>query len=134
MDTTTTTMNTPSKRTPPKALATACIKKHTSLLQSNMAQALDSYFSKHIELLQKSYTKEKQIQHLERDPTLILKSARIEFTLHVSKGTEEADEFKGLQEGTEEILDCIRIDLKEKIIVAMKLELTLLQKEIKASL
>eukprot|EP00957_Ditylum_brightwellii_P063881 4846836-Ditylum_brightwellii.AAC.1 len=58
MDTATTT-NALSKRTSPKALTTACIKKHTSLLQSNIAQALDSYCSKHLELLQKAYTKEK---------------------------------------------------------------------------
>eukprot|EP00957_Ditylum_brightwellii_P164916 12556259-Ditylum_brightwellii.AAC.1 len=43
MDTTTTTTNAPSKRTPPKVLSTACIKKHTLTLQSNIAQVLDSY-------------------------------------------------------------------------------------------
>eukprot|EP00957_Ditylum_brightwellii_P015993 1204889-Ditylum_brightwellii.AAC.1 len=134
MDTATTTMNVSSKRTPPKALATTYIKKHTSLLQSNIPQALDSYCSKHLELFQKAYTKEKQIQHLKRDLTLIPKSARIKFTVHVPKGAEETEEFKGLQEGIEEILDRTRRDLKAKIIAAMKLELTLLQKEIKTSL
>eukprot|EP00957_Ditylum_brightwellii_P111040 8468025-Ditylum_brightwellii.AAC.1 len=74
MDTLSTT-NTLCKKALLKALAVACIKKRTLLLQTNIAQVLNSFSSVHLKLLQKAYSKEKQIQRLEQDPTLIPKSA-----------------------------------------------------------
>eukprot|EP00957_Ditylum_brightwellii_P030862 2338577-Ditylum_brightwellii.AAC.1 len=94
--------NSPStKRQPPKAPAEASIRRHTLLLHTQIALALDHLSLKHLKFQAKAYHKCKQIQHLTNGNKLILKSAQIKFTFHVSKEVEETEEFKALQESAQ---------------------------------
>eukprot|EP00957_Ditylum_brightwellii_P042739 3236296-Ditylum_brightwellii.AAC.1 len=120
-----------TKRQLPKALAEASTKCQNSLLHTQIALALNHLSLKHLKLKAKVYHESKQIQHLTNDNELISKSARIEFTFHVSKEVDETKKFKALQESTQVVINSMHKALKGKILDALKLELYLLERDLK---
>eukprot|EP00957_Ditylum_brightwellii_P008346 631576-Ditylum_brightwellii.AAC.2 len=82
-----------TKKQLPKALMLAIITSHTKVLYDTLAKVLSTFSSEHLELLKKAFQKKKQLQCLQDDAVFILKSTRMEFTLHVSKAAKRDEEF-----------------------------------------
>lgn len=121
-------------RKPPKALAEAFIRSHVASLQPQLATILEKLGIQHLNLLAKADNKDTMITKMESDPSFIPRSARLEFTLHMSKKAEATAEYQALHEETERMLQQIRLGLKQKVIAATKIEYKVLCDEIRTDL
>ena len=67
---------------------------------------------------------------MESDPNFIPRSARIDFTFHMTREAETTAEFEMLKTSTSNYILEVRQKLKEKIIEATKIEMTVLSKQL----
>ena len=68
---------------------------------------------------------------MEDDTTFIPRSARIEFQFHMNKSTEERHEFTAIREETEVHVNTFRTTLKLQIIKATRLEIIVMEDQIR---
>jgi hypothetical protein len=123
-----------STRKPPKALAESFIRSHVASLQPQLATILEKLGIQHLNLLAKADNKDTMISKMESDPAFIPRSARLDFTLHMSKKAEATAEYHALHEETEKLLQSIRLGLKRQVIAATKIEYNVLRQEIRLDL
>jgi hypothetical protein len=121
-------------RKPPKALAESFIRSHVVSLQPQLATILEKLGIQHLNLLAKAYNKATVIHRMESDPAFIPRSARLEFTLHMSKKAEATAEYQALHEETERMLETFRLGLKRQVVSAGKIEYKVLCQDIQTDL
>ena len=131
---TTTTTTTTEDPTLPKTLAEAHINITAASLHPQIAPIVTKLGKSHLLLLCKREQKQKAVQRLIDDDTLIPRSARFQFSLSMPKRTEASLEYITLKEKAKEIVNQCGLDLKKVIIQAAKLEITTMDEEIKTDL
>ena len=114
----------------PKSQAQAYISQHVESLHHNIATILKKVGFDHINLIHKLLGKTNQLLKMELDQSLIPRSARLDFTLKSSKKVEELPDYIQLKEETEIYIKAVKQNLKARIIVATKLEIKALRKEL----
>jgi hypothetical protein len=126
---------TPSHiKQPPSGLADAYIRSFTASLHPEITTIVERLGKEHIVLLSKRDNKNAQVKRMADLPELIPRSARLDFTLNVSKRAKLRPEFIALEEQTTELVESYRIGLKEKIIAATKIEILALEDELREHL
>jgi hypothetical protein len=122
------------QRKPPKTLAESFIRSHVVSLQPQLATILEKLGIQHVNLLAKAHSKATVIQRMEADPSFIPRSARIEFSINLSKKAEATAEFQTLHAETERMLQDFRLGLRRQVISAAKIEYNVLSHEIQTDL
>ena len=124
------TEQAPPEPKAPKALAIAFVKSHSASLQPQVGSILERLGTQHLNLLSKRHQKTVQITKMEQNKDFIPRSARIEFSFHMTKEAMESPDFQTLQTNTEAKIQEFRHFLKRQIIDATKLEETVLLHQI----
>ena len=124
------TEQAPPEPKAPKALAIAFVKSHSASLQPQVGSILERLGTQHLNLLSKHHQKTVQITKMEQNKDFIPRSARIEFSFHMTKEAMESPDFQTLQTNTEAKIQEFRHFLKRQIIDATKLEETVLLHQI----
>eukprot|EP00957_Ditylum_brightwellii_P200044 15250275-Ditylum_brightwellii.AAC.2 len=96
------------------------------MLQPDLVALLERLGTQHVELLIKTYNKNKQLERLQTNDELIPHSAHTKFTFHASLATDQSEEFTTLQEGIQAIFENCQQDLKAQIPKAIKIEQSVL--------
>jgi hypothetical protein len=122
------------EKTTPHAIAEKFIVDYASSLHQQLARLITQIGTDHLLLLSKRDQKEKAIQHLVNDETHIPRSVRFNFTLSTSKQTESNPEYLALRDKAKEITDKCTKDLKQIIIQAAKIHLSIITTEIQQHL
>ena len=85
---------------PLQEATTAIDNQLMTLHQDNLAPILKHIAIEHLRIRAKLFTKQQQLKKLESDDALIPRSAKLNFTLSVSKGTAETTKFATLKKET----------------------------------
>ena len=107
----------------PKTLAIAFLKANTASLHPTIATILERLGTDLVVLLSKCNNKQLQVERMESDLDFIPRSARMEFVFHLSKQAKETMEFSSLLQETETLLSACRLQLKNKVLAATKIEI-----------
>ena len=107
---------------PPKALAESFIRLHIASLHPEIKTIVEKLGKEHLILLSKTDHKVDQSQRLINDKEFIPSSARVNVDLKVTKLVAESQEYKALEEETNDIIKQFQLDLKKQIIKANTLE------------
>ena len=99
-------------RQPPKSLALAFIKHHTSFIQDNVADMLNNNCTKHVTYHHCIWQNTKHLNISNDDQDLIPKSDRIDFKLYVSQEAKQSKEFATLKEDNDWIITNCQKSLK----------------------
>lgn len=97
----------------PMAVATECLRTHCESLHHSAHKILLPLGTKHLKLITKRLNKEQELMRLERNPSMIPRSARIGFKLQGPKSAEDFDEFKKVSEETTIAVAQIQQSLRE---------------------
>ena len=114
----------------PKSISLAFISTHVESLQLPIATILTKIARDHLDILHKLHHKLSQSQRMESDDDLIPQSARLEFTLNVSKKATEDPKFLTLKENTDIAVAEFRKVLRNSIIEATKIECDIIVDEL----
>jgi hypothetical protein len=118
----------------PMAAARTSLQTHCALLQPENATLLLTLGKEHLLLMQKTLHRTTQVKKLTDDDSLIPRSARIKFTLSMSKLAESDLGYQSLKEETKTLVAGFQKALKTKIIKVAELEVKLLQLQIQTNL
>ena len=110
----------------PKSISLAFISTHVESLQLPIATILTKIARDHLDILHKLHHKLSQSQRMESDDDFIPQSARLEFTLNVSKKATEDPKFLTLKENTDIAVAEFRKVLRNSIIEATKIECSII--------
>ena len=124
------TSNDTSASKTPKSAAQAFISEHVESLNHHIATILKKVGFDHVNLTHKLLTKISQKAKMDLDPSLVPRSARLDFTLKASKKVEELPDYIQLKEETEIYIQAVKGNLKARILVATEIEITSLRTEI----
>jgi len=114
----------------PKSISLAFISTHVESLQLPIATILTKIARDHLDILHKLHHKLSQSQRMESDDDFIPQSARLEFTLNVSKKATEDPKFLTLKENTDIAVAEFRKVLRNSIIEATKIECDIIVDEL----
>jgi hypothetical protein len=118
----------------PLALADQQISRHVESLLPKIATIIKTSALSHIRLLVKIHHKRKQVSKMVTDEEFFPRSARLKFSLTVSKEVEESPEFLALQQENESRVLVYKNGLKADVISAIKLEITATETSLKTDL
>ena len=82
----------------PMSVATKCLTTHCESLHKSAQKILLPLGLKHLKLISKRFHKQQELNRLEKNPSIIPRSARFGFTLTGEKGAEDFDEFHRVSE------------------------------------
>jgi len=114
----------------PKSISLAFISTHVESLQLPIATILTKIARDHLDILHKLHHKLSQSTRMESDDDFIPQSARLEFTLNVSKKATEDPKFLTLKENTDIAVAEFRKVLRNSIIEATKIECDIIVDEL----
>ena len=114
----------------PKSTAQAFVSEHVESLNHHIATILKKVGFDHINLTHKLLTKINQKSKMDLDPSLVPRSARLDFTLKASKKVEELPDYIQLKEETEIYILEIKGNLKTRILAVTEMEINFLRQEI----
>jgi hypothetical protein len=120
-----------SSKQPPSGPADSFIRGYTASLHPELAAIAERLGKEHIVLLSKRDNKSLQVQRMVDQDDIIPRSARLEFTLNVSKRAKERLEFTALEEETTNLVQSYKLGLKQQIIKASKIEISALDDELR---
>ena len=120
-DTSKTTKKTEKVITPTES-AYFQIEEHLELLHPSFVNILQHQAKDYVRKYHALLEKERQVERMNNDPSLIPLSAKINFELKVSQTTKESEEFITLKNDTETIVSEFTQKLKDSIVSATKLE------------
>jgi hypothetical protein len=112
-----------AERKSPKLHSEAFVQNHVASLQPQIATILAKLGVQHLDLLHRAFNKKKQLDRMADDDTFIPRSARLEFTFHMSKKAEQSPEFIALKQETDDHLISFRKILRDQVLKATKIEL-----------
>ena len=114
----------------PKSTAQAFVSEHVESLNHHIATILKKVGFDHINLTHKLLTKINQKSKMDLDPSLVPRSARLDFTLKASKKVEELPDYIQLKEETEIYILETKGNLKTRILAVTEMEINFLRQEI----
>jgi hypothetical protein len=118
----------------PMAAAVQHVQAHVASLQPPIATILSRLAKQYLLLLSKLHHKTKQLETMQNDPLFIPRSARIDFTLSVSKKAEQDAEFPALRDECTRIINETTQSLKNQIVLATNVEIKILRSDARALL
>ena len=119
-----TTSLTPGSTLTPKACSIQSVRSFAVTLRKHLSPIIQNAGLSHIELLHKWSTKCRQHCKMEGDDTFIPRSARLmNFEFRVSKEVETSEEFLEVKAETEVIIKEFRLNLKDRIMDTLKIEI-----------
>ena len=124
------TSTPPSDSKTPKSVAQEFITAHVESLHFHVAAILKKTSFAHVNLVHKLLNKINQKSKMELDPSLIPRSARLDFTLKSSKKVEELPDYIKLQEETNIYILAVKENLKARILLTTEMEIKSLRQEI----
>jgi hypothetical protein len=114
----------------PRSLATSFAKGHVATLHPQVSPIIFSLFEEYIALKVQIFHKMQQAKKMETNIEFFPRSARIDFTLHLSDEAQATDEYTTLIAETTKEIDAFKVQLKTRIIQATHLELYILRKKV----
>ena len=118
------------KATTPMASAKKSIEAYCKSLQPEIATILSRLGLEILSLLQNYHHRSTQVKKIEDEITFIPRSARVNFTLNMSKEVETDTEYIRLQKETVTLISTFQTSLKAKIVEVAKLEMKNLKKKL----
>ena len=120
--------STPGKsQKSPMAAANQHVQAHVASLQPQIATILSRLAKLYLLLLSKLHHKTRQLETMQNDSSFVPRSARIDFSLSVTKKAEQDAEFPALRDECTRIITETQQRLKNQIVLATNLEIKLLQ-------
>ena len=116
-----------SKKQPraPHTTALNLIRTTAASLQPTLADIFTQLESKYVNQLASLANKVKQLEKMEQDTEFYPRSTRLQFTLHMSKQAEQHQDYQGLQEDMNRVLQQSKDNFKLLVIRATKIEIEL---------
>ena len=121
-----------SKKQPTAPLTTALnlIRTTAASLQPTLADIFTQHASQYVNQLANLANKVKQLEKMEQDTEFYPRSTRLQFTLHMSKQAEQHQDYQGLQEDMNLVLQQSKDNFKLLVIRATKIEIEILRNSI----
>ena len=115
----------------PKATSIKSVRNFAATLRTHLSPIVLSAGLSHIDLLHKWSTKCRQHGKMENDVDFIPRSARfVHFDFEVSKQVETSEEFQEVKAQTDLLIQELRLNLKDQVMEALKIEILILRKDL----